>query len=99
MDMEETQQHCIGLPLPVGDMIPPCGTFAAHFPHTLGESITYRKLFNTPAEVRTGTPDRITAALDELAKIRQRFGSLAHGNGTLIIDHVHRIEAILRGER
>jgi hypothetical protein len=37
-----TDAQCPGLPLPVGDMVPQCGHFAAHHPHRIGESVRYR---------------------------------------------------------
>jgi hypothetical protein len=36
------EEMCQGLPLPVGDAVPSCGTRAAHFPHRLSDSIRYR---------------------------------------------------------
>jgi hypothetical protein len=53
---------------------------------------------NTPAEARTGQPDRVAAALTELGDLKRRFSSLDHGDGTRIVHYISRIEAILRGE-
>lgn len=39
-----TDAQCPGLPLPVGDAVPPCGLFAAHHPHRIGETAQFRKL-------------------------------------------------------
>jgi hypothetical protein len=37
-----TDAQCPGLPLPVGDAVPPCGLFAAHHPHRIGKTIRLR---------------------------------------------------------
>lgn len=58
---------------------------------------------NTPAEARTGTSDRMAAALDELAELRDDIVPSISTIGNvlarhLITQHLDRIVSILRGE-
>lgn len=50
---------------------------------------------NTPAEARTGTPDRVAAALDELAALHRDAHKL---HLDVLTGRVNRIASILRGE-
>ena len=40
---DPVRPDCAGLPMPVGDSVPACGLRAAHYPHIIGESVTFRR--------------------------------------------------------
>lgn len=76
-----------------------CGSDWAHEPHggCGGSTVDMPSppVANTPAEARTGTPDRVAAVLDELAALHRDAHKL---HLDVLTGRVNRIASILRGE-